>query len=88
MYLTDLTFIEDGHPDFVNEESEKEMINFVKCRQLAVVIQDIQQYQQKCYSFKKVPTILAYLQRLEEHKTNDELYQVSLEVEPRTPKPE
>ena len=81
MYLTDLTFIEDGHPDFMNE-SGKEMINFVKCRQLAVVIQDIQQYQQKSYSFHQVPVIYNYLQTLE-HRSNDELYQLSLELEPR-----
>ena len=81
MYLTDLTFIEDGHPDFVNE-GDKEMINFIKCRQLAVVIQDIQQYQQKSYAFHQVPVIYNYLQTLE-HRSNDELYQLSLELEPR-----
>ena len=47
MYLTDLTFIEDGHPDFLPERSDA--INFIKYQQLSVVIQDLQQYQQKMY---------------------------------------
>ena len=80
MYLTDLTFIEDGHPDYLDDKPN--FINFIKCRQLAVVIQDIQQYQQKSYSFRDVPVIQVYLQKLE-HKTDDELYKISLEVEPR-----
>ena len=40
MYLTDLTFIEDGNPDKVGH-----MINFVKRRLYANVIREIQQYQ-------------------------------------------
>lgn len=83
MYLTDLTFIEDGHPDYI--EGIPNCINFIKCRQLAVVIQDIQQYQQKSYSFRDVPVIQGYLRALE-HKSDDELYALSLEVEPRQPK--
>ena len=83
MYLTDLTFIEDGHPDFL--EGTNKYINFIKCRQMAVVIQDIQQYQQKCYSFHQVPIIYEYLNKLE-HLDEEALYQISLEVEPRQPK--
>jgi len=84
MYLTDLTFIEDGHPDFL-EGSGGQYINFIKCRQMAVVIQDIQQYQQKCYSFHEVPAIQEYLKKLE-HLDEDELYKLSLTAEPRQPK--
>jgi len=83
MYLTDLTFIEDGHPDFL--EGSGKYINFIKCRQMAVVIQDIQQYQQKCYSFHQVPIIYDYLNKLE-HLDEDALYNLSLEAEPRQPK--
>ena len=40
MYLTDLTFIEDGNPDTVDG-----LINFVKRRLYANVIRDLQQFQ-------------------------------------------
>ena len=84
MYLTDLTFIEDGHPDYIEDQSFS-CINFIKCRQLAVVIQDIQQYQQKAYAFHEVQIIKDYLLKLE-HLSNDDLYNLSLKVEPRQPK--
>lgn len=83
MYLTDLTFIEDGHPDYLDDKPN--FINFIKCRQLAVVIQDIQQYQQKSYSFRDVAVIQQYLLKLE-HKNDDELYALSLKLEPRQPR--
>merc|ERR1712137_1135793 len=85
MYLTDLTFIEDGHPDYLEDITDTKCLNFVKCRQLAVVIQDIQQYQQKSYSFRDVPMIQQYLLALE-HRDDNQLYAVSLEVEPRASK--
>lgn len=40
VYLTDLTFIEDGNPDYVNE-----LINFTKRSLIYTVISKIQQYQ-------------------------------------------
>ena len=75
--------MEDGHPNFL--EGPAKYINFVKCRQMAVVIQDIQQYQQKCYAFHEVPIIQEYLLQID-HSTEDELYSTSLEVEPRKPR--
>jgi son of sevenless-like protein len=40
MYLTDLTFLEEGNPDKIGE-----LINFDKRRRVAAVIKEIQQYQ-------------------------------------------
>jgi hypothetical protein len=40
VYLTDLTFIEDGNPDYVNE-----LINFSKRSLIYTVIAKIQQFQ-------------------------------------------
>jgi hypothetical protein len=42
MFLTDLTFIEDGNSDFTKDK----LINFTKRRYVAQVILEIQQYQQ------------------------------------------
>ncbi len=44
VYLTDLTFIEDANPDYLDEA--KLIINFDKRRMVAQVILEIQQYQQ------------------------------------------
>jgi hypothetical protein len=40
VYLTDLTFIEDGNPDYINE-----LINFSKRSLIYTVIAKIQQFQ-------------------------------------------
>eukprot|EP00211_Chloroparvula_japonica_P000959 CAMPEP_0119135872 /NCGR_PEP_ID=MMETSP1310-20130426/20227_1 /TAXON_ID=464262 /ORGANISM="Genus nov. species nov., Strain RCC2339" /LENGTH=985 /DNA_ID=CAMNT_0007126817 /DNA_START=12 /DNA_END=2966 /DNA_ORIENTATION=- len=81
MYLTDLTFIEDGNPDTVKGN----LINFTKRRYVAQVIQDIQQYQQTPFCLKPEPIIQGYLRSLyiwDEEK----LYQYSLEFMPRSAK--
>jgi len=44
MYLTDLTFLEEGMPNFVNG-----MVNFVKRQRVSAVIREIQQFQQAPY---------------------------------------
>ena len=80
LYFTDLTFIEDGNPDFLDKEGS--IINFVKCQHLSTVIQDIQQYQQRMYYFQEVKMIQNFFSVLAV-KTEDELYEISLEVEPR-----
>lgn len=80
MYLTDLTFIEDGHPDFLPERADA--INFIKYQQLSVVIQDLQQYQQKMYYFEEVPVIQNFLDNLVP-VSEEEMYKISLELEPR-----
>ena len=83
MYLTDLTFIEDGNNDtFTDPQSPEPLVHFFKCRLQAVVIQAIQQYQQKPYFFEKQEVILQYLANLEA-RTDDELFELSLEQEPR-----
>ena len=83
LYLTDLTFIEDGHPDELATEDESiKMVNFLKCRQLAVVIREIQQFQQCAYAFEKVDVVYDYLQSLVT-LSEEELFELSLEQEPR-----
>ena len=52
MYLTDLTFIEDGNPDEINH-----LINFEKHRKVAEVIAEIQLYQQTAYNLTNIPEV-------------------------------
>eukprot|EP01132_Coremiostelium_polycephalum_P001190 gene1190-1503_t len=57
VYLTDLTFIEEGTPDTL----ENGLINVVKRVQIASVIKEILQFQQLQYAFTPVPVIRDYL---------------------------
>lgn len=77
VYLTDLVFIEDGNKDKLND-----LINFDKRRKVALVIREIQQYQQTPYCLKAVPEIQALLLS-PDNPTEDDLYKLSLELEPR-----
>eukprot|EP00007_Cunea_sp_BSH-02190019_P000884 CAMPEP_0174230078 /NCGR_PEP_ID=MMETSP0417-20130205/904_1 /TAXON_ID=242541 /ORGANISM="Mayorella sp, Strain BSH-02190019" /LENGTH=1169 /DNA_ID=CAMNT_0015307707 /DNA_START=62 /DNA_END=3571 /DNA_ORIENTATION=+ len=78
MYLTDLTFMEEGSPN----KTKEGLINFMKRAQIAAVISDIQQYQQTPYHLKSVMVIQDYLthaQVLEE----EAMYKISVECLPR-----
>lgn len=80
VYLTDLTFIEDGNPDFVGDEET--LINFVKRRMIAAVLREVQQYQHTPYNFEVVPWIREMI--LEDSGLEEnECYDVSLKFEPR-----
>jgi len=77
VYLTDLTFIEDGNPDEVQG-----MVNYFKRTLVFDVIKAVRRYQTTCYNLKMVPQMQRYLDglpRLDE----DEMYKISLELEPR-----
>ena len=76
-YLTDITFIEDGNPDF-----QLGLINYRKRELIHSVIQEIQQYQQKSYTFEFVDGIAHYLTELPCNE-EDDLYSLSIEREPR-----
>jgi len=57
VYLTDLTFIEEGSPDILDNGH----INMVKRSQISGVIKEILQFQQLPYSFQPVPLIRDFL---------------------------
>ena len=78
MYLTDLTFIEDGNPDKTGD-----LHNFAKRIFVSNVIQEIQQYQQTPYNIRAVPAIQEFLQNFENNITSEQAYQRSLEIIPR-----
>ena len=82
MYLTDLTFIEDGNS---NQTGPDSLVNYEKRRMLASVVADVCKYQSVSYDLIPVPEIIQWLMR-EPDVPYDEniLYQRSLELEPRS----
>jgi RasGEF domain/RasGEF N-terminal motif len=97
VYLTDLTFIEDGNQDEVegaagggarrrrpsNAAPPTKLINFDKRRRLTQVIQDIRTFQLARYNFKEVPIIQGALLAGGEFVDENKMYELSLSIEPR-----
>jgi len=81
VYLTDLTFIEDGNPDLIKGTS---LINFDKRMKDSAVLQEIQRYQTTQYCLQPVPVIENYFaERFKAVQSIDQLYELSLKREPR-----
>ncbi|XP_055314318.1 ras-specific guanine nucleotide-releasing factor 2-like isoform X3 [Sitodiplosis mosellana] len=80
MYLTDLSFIEEGTPDFTPDG----LLNFSKMRMLAHVIREIRHFQQTPYKIEHIPKVTSYLLDGSLLLDDDELYSKSLQIEPRT----
>jgi len=81
VYLTDLTFIEDGIPSIIKKTA---LINFAKRAKTAEVIRDIQQYQNVPYPLQPVPELQEYiLSNMQAAGDVHEMYEKSLAVEPR-----
>lgn len=81
IYLTDLTFIEDGIPSIIKKT---QLINFAKRAKTAEVIRDVQQYQNVPYGLQPVPELQDYIQRnMTTASDVHEMYERSLTVEPR-----
>nr|XP_027204106.1 ras guanine nucleotide exchange factor Y-like isoform X3 [Dermatophagoides pteronyssinus] len=79
MYLTDLSFIEEGTPNFTDDG----LLNFSKMRMIAHVIREIRHFQQTPYKMEHNPKVTNYLLDTSRHLQDDELYQMSLTLEPR-----
>nr|POF14258.1 cell division control protein 25 [Quercus suber] len=81
IYLTDLTFIEDGIPSIIKKT---QLINFAKRAKTAEVIRDIQQYQNVPYGLQPVTELQEYILRnMQSAGDVHEMYERSLQVEPR-----
>merc|ERR1712196_51403 len=78
VYLTDLTFIDDGNKDRI----EGGNVNILKCKLLADAIKKIQMFQQSQYNFLKVQELFHLLEN-GRSLDDSELYKLSLRVEPR-----
>ncbi|KAI0667585.1 ras GEF [Trametes maxima] len=84
VYLTTLTFINDGAED----KLAGNMINFRKRQKAAEVIQDIKRWQAKPYNFQTVAPVLGYLEESFQQYSDgadygDQFWNLSLEREPR-----
>lgn len=84
VYLTDLTFIEDGNSNYLlTEDGRSDIINFEKCRKQAVVIGNILLYQQDQYNFDRVDAIYTFFESgLVFNNDKDALFKLSRSVEP------
>lgn len=100
MYLTDLSFIEEGTPDFTPDG----LLNFSKMRmvrkkngilrnqfnlacfhsQIAHVIREIRHFQQTPYKIDHISKVTAYLLDTSLLLDDDEMYHKSLRIEPRS----
>lgn len=81
VYLTDLTFIEDGIPSIIKKT---DYINFSKRAKTAEVIREIQTYQNSSYPFKSIPEVQDYiLSMMQSAGDVHEMYERSLQIEPR-----
>jgi hypothetical protein len=79
LYLQDLTFI-----NFAGETLEdKESINFTKRWRQYNAVDKIRVAQTKAYIFEPDPHVLEYFDGFREHKSDDELYKISLQIKPR-----
>jgi hypothetical protein len=78
IFLTDLTFAEDG-----NADTHMGMINFRKSRSLYSIISRIQQLQQKGYNLNPVHQIQAFLRDPVPRLNDKEMFKKSGVIEPR-----
>ncbi|CAI2171814.1 16221_t:CDS:2, partial [Funneliformis geosporum] len=83
LYLTDLTFIEDGNPNYLKNSNNK-LINFSKRMKTAEVIREIQQYQSAPYKLSPVQEVQTFIHfHLRDSSDVKDLYNKSLLLEPR-----
>lgn len=82
VYLTDLTFIEDGNSDRL--KTDERLINFSKRQMTADKISEIVIFQSTPYNFHPVEGIQKYIDdNLVESRSDEELFEQSLRLEPR-----
>ncbi|KAG8691484.1 hypothetical protein FRC11_002957 [Ceratobasidium sp. 423] len=82
VYLTVLTFIQDGNKDFIDKE--KGIINFGKRQKAAEVIREIQSYQAKQYNLSVVDQVQTFIeQSLANVEEKADYWEKSMQLEPR-----
>ncbi|XP_041368344.1 ras-specific guanine nucleotide-releasing factor 2-like isoform X7 [Gigantopelta aegis] len=79
MYLTDLSFIEEGTPNF----TEERLVNFSKMRMVAHVIREIKLFQQTSYKIEHHPRVTSYLLDTSRLLDEEQTYRASLDIEPK-----
>ncbi|XP_050664764.1 ras-specific guanine nucleotide-releasing factor 1-like [Leptidea sinapis] len=79
MYLSDLSFIEEGTPNYTPEK----LLNFSKMRMIAHVIREIRNFQQTPYKIDHIPKVCDFLLEPSLAFSEETQYDLSLEQEPR-----
>uniref|UniRef100_A0A3B3TJH1 Ras protein specific guanine nucleotide releasing factor 1 n=1 Tax=Poecilia latipinna TaxID=48699 RepID=A0A3B3TJH1_9TELE len=79
MYLTDLAFIEEGTPNY----TEDNLVNFSKMRMISHIIREIRQFQQTAYKIDFQPKVAKYLLDNSTVMDEESLYEASLRIEPK-----
>jgi len=82
-YLSDLTFIEDGNSDTL----ENGYVNFEKCTMVANAILNMKQFQDSPYNLAPIERVQQWISTWES-KTEKEIFDLSLIAEPRAPRPQ
>eukprot|EP01126_Amoeba_proteus_P056002 TRINITY_DN6992_c0_g1_i1.p1 TRINITY_DN6992_c0_g1~~TRINITY_DN6992_c0_g1_i1.p1 ORF type:complete len:148 (+),score=37.15 TRINITY_DN6992_c0_g1_i1:460-903(+) len=84
LYLNDLTFTEEGNPDFIEDDYLGTLINIPKHQMIFKCVDSFLRYQKHMetnVSMKEIP-ILSLIKQLPK-LSGEDLYQLSLEREPR-----
>ncbi|XP_053479223.1 ras-specific guanine nucleotide-releasing factor 1 isoform X2 [Ictalurus furcatus] len=81
MYLTDLAFIEEGTPNY----TEDNLVNFSKMRMISHIIREIRQFQQTSYKIDHQPKAAQYLLDSSNVLDEESMYEASLRIEPKVP---
>ncbi|PWA14203.1 hypothetical protein CCH79_00012223 [Gambusia affinis] len=81
MYLTDLAFIEEGTPNY----TEDNLVNFSKMRMISHIIREIRQFQQTAYKIDLQPKVAQYLLDKSFVLDEESMYEASLRIEPKVP---
>uniref|UniRef100_A0A3Q3FX59 Ras protein specific guanine nucleotide releasing factor 1 n=1 Tax=Labrus bergylta TaxID=56723 RepID=A0A3Q3FX59_9LABR len=81
MYLTDLAFIEEGTPNY----TEDNLVNFSKMRMISHIIREIRQFQQTAYKIEMQPKVAQYLLDMSSVLDEESMYECSLRIEPKVP---
>ncbi|XP_062404239.1 ras-specific guanine nucleotide-releasing factor 1 [Sardina pilchardus] len=81
MYLADLAFIEEGTPNY----TEDNLVNFSKMRMISHIIREIRQFQQTAYKIDHQPKAAQYLLDISCVLDEESLYEASLRIEPKVP---
>jgi len=81
VYLSDLTFIDEGNPDTFPTDG-LELINCDKSQLVYEVVSKVQMYQADSYELKRLEPLATYLEALPQFN-DDTVYKLSLYAEPR-----
>ncbi|KAJ6245580.1 guanine nucleotide exchange factor [Anaeramoeba flamelloides] len=79
LYLTDLTFIEEGNPDICDNS----LINFSKQILIAKILKKIRNFQEKSFNIQIIPQFQDCFSNLKYQSDEHLLYEKSLKLEPR-----